>query len=71
MLHPIRKIQTIKQHLSLHQLPNIFSPTLSHISFINQHIIPKPIPSQPLVQLFIEQINKHAQFDFPDMLYVF
>ncbi|MBO1625667.1 YhbD family protein [Bacillus arachidis] len=71
ILERIDKIQTMKEDLSLDELANMFSPSVSEISFMKEDIIRKGIASEPVVQFFIEQMNKQAEFQFIDILYVF
>ncbi|PFK37420.1 hypothetical protein COI93_15330 [Bacillus cereus] len=71
ILERIDKIQTMKEDLSLDELANMFSPSVSEISFMKEDIIRKGIASEPVVQFFIEQMNKQAEFQFTDILYVF
>lgn len=71
ILERIDKIQTMKEDLSLDELANMFSPSVSEISFMKEDIIRKGIASEPVVQFFIEQMNKQAEFQFADILYVF
>jgi len=71
ILERIDKIQTMKEDLSLDELANMFSPSVSEISFMKEDIIRKGIASEPVVQFFIEQMNKQAEFQFVDILYVF
>lgn len=71
ILERIDKIQTMKEDLSLDELANMFSPSVSEISFMKEDIIQKGIASEPVVQFFIEQMNKQAEFQFVDILYVF
>ena len=71
ILERIDKIQTMKEDLSLDELANMFSPSVSEISFMKEDIIRKGIASEPVVQFFVEQMNKQAEFQFADILYVF
>ncbi|MEI4620332.1 YhbD family protein [Bacillus cereus] len=71
ILERIDKIQTMKEDLSLDELANMFSPSVSEISFMKEDIIRKGIASESVVQFFIEQMNKQAEFQFADILYVF
>ncbi|MCU5405203.1 YhbD family protein [Bacillus cereus] len=71
ILERIDKIQTMKEDLSLDELANMFSPSVREILLTNEDILRKEIASEPVLQFFIEQTNKTAEFQFVDILYVY
>ncbi|KAA6465708.1 DUF4004 family protein [Bacillus cereus] len=71
ILERIDKIQTMKEDLSLDELANMFSPSVREILLTKEDILRKEIASEPVLQFFIEQTNKTAEFQFVDILYVY
>ncbi|HDR4461117.1 TPA: YhbD family protein [Bacillus cereus] len=71
ILERIDKIQTMKEDLSLDELANMFSPSVREILLTKEEILRKRIASEPVLQFFIEQTNKTAEFQFVDILYVY
>ncbi|PFQ70717.1 hypothetical protein COC60_16970 [Bacillus thuringiensis] len=71
ILERIDKIQTMKEDLSLDELANMFSPSVREILLTKEDILRKEIASEPVLQFFIEQMNKTAEFQFVDILYVY
>ncbi|PDY96728.1 YhbD family protein [Bacillus thuringiensis] len=71
ILERIDKIQTMKKDLSLDELANMFSPSVREILLTKEDILRKEIASEPVLQFFIEQTNKTAEFQFVDILYVY
>ncbi|MGN4749227.1 YhbD family protein [Bacillus cereus group sp. MYBK220-1] len=71
ILERIDKIQTMKEDLSLDELANMFSPSVREILLTKEDILYKGIASEPVLQFFIEQTNKTAEFQFVDILYVY
>ncbi|EOP53201.1 MULTISPECIES: YhbD family protein [Bacillus cereus group] len=71
ILERIDKIQTMKEDLSLDELANMFSPSVTEVSLTEEDMIRKGIASEPVVQFFIEQTNKPVEFQFVDILYVY
>ncbi|CAI8849306.1 MULTISPECIES: YhbD family protein [Bacillus] len=71
ILERIDKIQTMKEDLSLDELANMFSPSVTEVSLTKEDMIRKGIASEPVVQFFIEQTNKPVEFQFVDILYVY
>ena len=71
ILERIDKIQTMKEDLSLDELANMFSPSVREILLTKEEILRKGIASEPVLQFFIEQTNKTAEFQFVDILYVY
>ncbi|WP_459502990.1 YhbD family protein [Bacillus sp. C1] len=71
ILERIDKIQTMKEDLSLDELANMFSPSVTEICLTKDDVIRKEIASEAVIQFFIEQTNKLADFQFTDILYVY
>ncbi|MFJ8526738.1 YhbD family protein [Bacillus sp. NPDC094106] len=71
ILDRIDKIQTMKEDLSLDELANMFSPSVTEIYLTKEDVIRKGIASEPVIQFYIEQTNKSAEFQFVDILYVY
>ncbi|PGK40046.1 hypothetical protein CN907_11895 [Bacillus anthracis] len=71
ILERIDKIQTMKEDLSLDELANMFSPSVREILLTKEDVLRKEIASEPVLQFFIEQTNKTAEFQFVDILYVY
>jgi hypothetical protein len=71
ILERIDKIQTMKEDLSLDELANMFSPSVREILLTKEDTLCKGIASEPVLQFFIEQTNKTAEFQFVDILYVY
>ncbi|HFJ9312327.1 TPA: YhbD family protein [Bacillus pacificus] len=71
ILERIDKIQTMKEDLSLDELANMFSPSVREILLTKEDILRNGIASEPVLQFFIEQTNKTAEFQFVDILYVY
>ncbi|MED2793561.1 YhbD family protein [Bacillus wiedmannii] len=71
ILERIDKIQTMKEDLSLDELANMFSPSVSEILLTKEDVLRKGITSEPVLQFFIEQTNKTTEFQFVDILYVY
>ncbi|MGE7881911.1 YhbD family protein [Bacillus sp. NPDC094077] len=71
ILERIDKIQTMKEDLSLDELANMFSPSVTEIFLTKEDLIRKGITSEPVLQFFIEQTNKTADFQFVDILYLY
>ncbi|PEB50300.1 hypothetical protein CON65_22725 [Bacillus pseudomycoides] len=71
ILDRIDKIQTMKEDLSLDELANMFSPSVTEIYLTKEDVIRKGIASEPVIQFYIEQTNTSAQFQFVDILYVY
>ncbi|OOR13839.1 hypothetical protein BW897_06510 [Bacillus cereus] len=71
ILERIDKIQTMKEDLSLDELANMFSPGVTEIHLTKDDLLRKGIASKPVLQFFIEQTNKTAEFQFADILYVY
>ncbi|CAI8991321.1 DUF4004 family protein [Bacillus sp. IT-79MI2] len=71
ILERIDKIQTMKEDLSLDELASMFSPSVTEICLTKGDVIRKGIASEPVIQFFIEQTNKPAEFQFVDTLYVY
>ena len=61
----------MKEDLSLDELANMFSPSVTEILLTKEDIIRKGITSESVLQFFIEQTNKTADFRFVDILYVY
>lgn len=70
ILERIDKIQTMKEDLSLDELANMFSPSVTEILLTKDDLLHKGIVSETVLQFFIEQTNKTAEFKFVDILYV-
>ncbi|EEL87444.1 TPA: YhbD family protein [Bacillus nitratireducens] len=71
ILERIDKIQTMKEDLSLDELANMFSPSVTEIHLTKDDLLRKGIASETVLQFFIEQTNKTAEFQFIDILYVY
>ncbi|MBE7121271.1 YhbD family protein [Bacillus cereus] len=71
ILERIDKIQTMKEDLSLDELANMFSPSVTEILLTKDDLVRKGIASEPVLQFFMEQTNKTADFQFVDILYVY
>ncbi|MGN5651920.1 YhbD family protein [Bacillus sp. Brlt_9] len=71
ILERIDKIQTMKEDLSLDELANMFSPSVSEILLTKEDVLHKGIASEPVLQFFIERTNKTTEFQFVDILYVY
>ncbi|MDM5194044.1 YhbD family protein [Bacillus hominis] len=71
ILERIDKIQTMKEDLSLDELANMFSPSVTEILLTKEDLIRKEITSEPVLQFFMEQTNKVTEFQFVDILYVY
>ncbi|OSX97769.1 YhbD family protein [Bacillus nitratireducens] len=71
ILERIDKIQTMKEDLSLDELANMFSPSVTEIHLTKDDLLRKGIASERVLQFFIEQTNKTAEFQFIDILYVY
>ncbi|KEK21671.1 YhbD family protein [Bacillus gaemokensis] len=71
ILERIDKIQTMKEDLSLDELANMFSPSVTEICLTKEDIVRKGIASETVIQFFIEQTNKPGEFQFVDILYVY
>ena len=71
ILERIDKIQTMKEDLSLDELANMFSPSVTEIHLTKDDLLRKGIASEPVLQFFMEQTNKMADFQFADILYVY
>ena len=71
ILERIDKIQTMKEDLSLDELANMFSPSVTEILLTKEDLIHKGITSESVLQFFIEQTNKTEDFQFVDILYVY
>lgn len=61
----------MKEDLSLDELANMFSPSVTEILLAKEDLIRKEITSEPVLQFFMEQTNKTADFQFVDILYVY
>ncbi|HDR7794400.1 TPA: YhbD family protein [Bacillus luti] len=71
ILERIEKIQTMKEDLSLDELANMFSPSVTEILLTKEDLLRKGIASEAVLQFFIEQTNKAVEFQFVDILYVY
>ncbi|MDJ1476250.1 YhbD family protein [Bacillus sp. LS15-K4] len=71
ILERIDKIQTMKEDLSLDELANMFSPSVSEILLTKEDVLLKGIASETVLQFFIGQTNKTTEFQFVDILYVY
>ncbi|PEX82256.1 YhbD family protein [Bacillus cereus] len=71
ILERIDKIQMLKEDLSLDELANMFSPSVTEILLTKEDLIRKGITSESVLQFFIEQTNKTVDFQFVDILYVY
>ncbi|WP_329765630.1 YhbD family protein [Bacillus nitratireducens] len=71
ILERIDKIQTMKEDLSLDELANMFSPSVTEMHLTKDDLLRKGIASETVLQFFIEQTNKTAEFQFVDILYVY
>ncbi|MDM5188937.1 YhbD family protein [Bacillus sp. DX4.1] len=71
ILERIDKIQTMKEDLSLDELANMFSPSVTEICLTKEDMLRKGIASEPVMQFFIEQTNKAVEFQFVDILYLY
>ncbi|EJQ13687.1 DUF4004 domain-containing protein [Bacillus cereus] len=71
ILERIDKIQTMKEDLSLDELANMFSPSVTEIHLTKDDLLRKGIASETVLEFFIEQTNKTADFQFADILYVY
>ena len=71
ILERIDKIQTMKENLSLDELANMFSPSVTEILLAKEDLIRKEITSEPVLQFFMEQTNKTEDFQFAEILYVY
>jgi DNA-binding transcriptional MerR regulator len=71
ILERIDKIQTMKEDLSLDELANMFSPSVTEVLLTKDDLLRKGISSETVLQFFIEQTNKTAEFQFVDILYVY
>lgn len=71
ILERIDKIQTMKEDLSLDELANMFSPSVTEICLSKEDMLRKGIASESVIQFFIEQTNKAVEFQFVDILYLY
>jgi hypothetical protein len=49
----------------------MFSPSVTEVLLTKDDLVRKGIASEPVLQFFIEQTNKAADFQFVDILYVY
>lgn len=61
----------MKEDLSLDELANMFSPSVTEILLAKEDLIRKEITSEPVLQFFMEQTNKTEDFQFAEILYVY
>ncbi len=71
ILERIKKIQTMKENLSLDELADVFSPNLSKLSINEVEIINRGIASQPVLNIFMEMNQGVKKFSFEQMLFIY
>ncbi|MGG5254749.1 YhbD family protein [Neobacillus sp. SM06] len=63
ILERINKIQTMKEHLSLEELADMFSPNLTDLQLSKDELIKRNIVSKSVLDFYLENDNRGQQFD--------
>jgi DNA-binding transcriptional MerR regulator len=71
ILERIEKIQSMKDHLSLDELAEMFSPNFSNLSLSSDELIKRNIVSLSALQFYQEQIEADKEYNFEKLLNVF
>jgi hypothetical protein len=71
ILARIDKIQTMKENLSLDELADMFSPTVTDLHLKKDELIKRNIVSTMVVDFYLESEKGNDEFDFTRMLEVF
>ncbi|WP_066074425.1 YhbD family protein [Neobacillus soli] len=71
VLERIDKIQTLKEDLSLDELADMFSPTVTNLNYSRDELIKRNIVSTSVVDFYLEVEKGSHQFHFSRMLEVF
>lgn len=71
ILARIDKIQTMKENLSLDELADMFSPTITDLHLTKDDLIKRNIVSTMVVDFYLESEKGDDEFDFTRMLEVF
>ncbi|MDN3019436.1 YhbD family protein [Paenibacillus sp. BSR1-1] len=71
ILERINKIQTMKENLSLDELADMFSPSLSDLQLDRDELIKRNIVSNAVMNLYLENDQSGPKFNFSRMLEVY
>ncbi|HEY2421195.1 MAG TPA: YhbD family protein [Neobacillus sp.] len=71
ILARIDKIQTMKENLSLDELADMFSPTVTDLHLTKDDLIKRNIVSTMVVDFYLESEKGDDEFDFTRMIEVF
>ena len=71
ILERINKIQTMKENLSLDELAEMFSPTLTDVNLHKDELIKRNIVSDEVIHFYLENDVRGAQFDLARILEVY
>lgn len=71
ILERIHKIQAMKENLSLDELADMFSPTLTDLELTKEEIIKRNIVSEAVLTFYLEHTENVPKFDVARILEVF
>ncbi len=71
MLERIDRIQMMKENLSLDELADMFSPSVSNLRLTKQALLERNIVSAAVVNLYQEQAGEVQEFSFGIILHLF
>lgn len=71
ILDRINKIQTMKENLSLDELANMFSPSVTDLNLSKDELIKRNIVSTTVANFYLEQEKGSLNFNFSRMLELF
>jgi hypothetical protein len=71
ILERIEKIQTMKDHLSLDELADVFSPTTSDFTLTIEDLLKRNIVSKPVLDYYLAESASTTDFNFKHILQVY
>jgi hypothetical protein len=71
ILERVDKIQAMKENLSLDELANMFSPSVSNLRLTVDELIERNIVSKVTIEHYLDQISKGADFSIQQILHVY
>lgn len=71
ILQRIEKIQEMKEDLSLDDLAEVFSPTVSDVEFSTENLVGSGIISEMAFNFFMDIRNFNKNFEFEDIIQVY
>ena len=71
ILERIEKIQAMKENLSLDELANMFSPSVSNLRLTKDELIERNIVSKAVLDFYLDQISQGLDLSIQQILHVY